>query len=304
MIYTGIAQNKDHISPVGAVLALGCFDGFHRGHQALIRRAKEEADICGAPLAVWTPVGIKKPGGRLFPREYALSFMEALGVSVFLEEEFEGIRNLDGKTFFEGYILKIYRPAALVCGENFRFGKAAGCGTKELRSFCEEARLKLIVCPAVRNEKGEIVSSTGIKNALANGQPEVAADLLGRPYSLTATVQKGRQVGRDLGFPTLNLPLHEGQPLKFGVYFAKVSTSQGCFPAAVNVGIHPTFKDDAAPVCEAHLLTTPSRLIEYGEECTVSFLTFKRSEKAFSSPDELKKTVFEDLKSAKAYFGL
>ena len=304
MICTAISKRGAYASPVGAVLALGCFDGFHRGHQALIRRAKEEADTCGAPLAVWTPVGIGKPGGRLFSREYALSFMQALGVSVLLEEEFREIRDFDGKTFFEEYILKIYRPSALVCGENFRFGRAAGCGTEELRSFCGEAGLKLIVCPAVRDEKGEIISSTGVKNALANGQPEIAADLLGRPYSLTATVQKGRQVGRNLGFPTLNLPLYEGQPLKFGVYFAKVSTAQGCFPAAVNVGVHPTFGKDAAPVCEAHLLTSPPQPVGYGEECTVSFLTFKRAERTFSSPDELKKTVFGDLESAKEYFGL
>lgn len=297
-----IALNKGGESlPAGCLFALGCFDGLHPGHRALLCGAKKWADEKGVPLAVWSPQGAKKTP-LLLPFADKLEQLSFLGADFYVEEPFEEIRDLSPEDFFSHYLLEQYKASALACGENFTFGKEASGNAALLKSLCRKAGIDLYVQKTFEYQ-GKAVSSAAVRQALAEGNLADATGILGRPYSIHGKTQPGRQVGRRLGFPTLNLPLPGGCPLGNGVYAVRVQFRGRSLPGVANVGIHPTFENAASPLCEAHLLDFSFQGELYGEEILVEFLKMLRKEWAFDSPEALRAQVEEDKKRAREFFG-
>ncbi|MBQ8236250.1 MAG: riboflavin biosynthesis protein RibF, partial [Clostridia bacterium] len=299
MRYLPLRDGLFQTPPKGALLTLGCFDGLHPGHRALILNARRLAKEQGMPLGVWSPAGAKRTG-ELMPLYDKLQVLKELGVDFYIEEPFLKLRDLSPEEFFESFLLGCYGVRALACGENFTFGKG-GAGTSEtLAALCAQAGILLLV-QELEKEEGEVISSARVRGALSEGDLAKAEKLLGAPYGFSAVVIHGRKVGRSLGFPTANLPLPKDCPLKKGVYTVEVHLEGQDFPALANVGVHPTFESASEPLCEAFLLKDPACSL-YDKRVHITFLKFLRPERRFESPEELKAQIEKDLQYARGFF--
>lgn len=282
-------------------MALGCFDGLHVGHRRLIAESAELAGKLGLPLAVWSPVGAKKVP-TLLSREDKLPLLREMSVDFYAEESFENIRDLTPESFFEDCLCGTYGVSALSCGENFTFGKGACGDAALLNRLCGRAGIAFYMQKTVYG-KGTPVSCAAIRTALAEGDPETAKELLGRAYGFGATVGKGRQVGRTIGCPTLNLPLPEDCPLALGVYAVTVTIGGVSHPAVANVGVHPTFGAAGSALCEAHLIDGVFEGSCYGETAKIGFYKKLRGEIAFPTVDALRAQLEKDATEARRFFG-
>lgn len=290
--------------PAGCFLALGCFDGLHVGHRTLLETSAALARERGIPFAVWTPVGAKNvPQIRSSSERRAQLF--SCGAGYLLCDRFDAIRDLSARSFFEDLLIGRYRARALSCGENFTFGKDRSGNVGVLEALCRQHGIFLYVADMVKTG-GVAVSDSMIRSLLSGGNVLEANRLLCAPYGFTARSVRGRGVGTGLGFPTVNLPLPDHFLLPFGVYAAELTVFlPGAAPlrrpAAVSVGVHPTFGAGEVPMCEAHLLENVSQDL-HGRRVRVDFLKFFRSERTFSSPERLAAQIGEDLRLIGAFF--
>ena len=295
----------DKSLPSGALLALGVFDGLHRGHRALLERARIEAENRGIPFGIWSPTGAKN-APLVTPLCDRARIFARTGAQFIVEEPFEEIRDLSPEAFFDVYLVGKYHAAALVCGENFTFGKNRSGNAALLAALAKERGIELFVVKTVC--EGETpVSSTALRAALERADIRRANALSGRPCGFFSTVQPGRHIGRTLGFPTLNLPLPDASPWispgARGVYFAGVRQGDGePLPALANIGVHPTFGEAEKPLCEAHLLKAPEGDMPQGREVYIEFYDYLRPEKNFGTPEKLAAQIREDTAAAKAFF--
>ncbi len=264
-------------------LLTGGFDGLHAGHMTLIAAAKKT----GLPIGIMSISGGKR-GGDVFTAQEREYIYARAGAAFALQISFtEEIRNTPAEVFACELLTKI--PAAAVfCGEDFRFGKGA-CGTPELLR-------KIAPCPVevlpLKTENGEKVSISRIKSLLSEGNMEAVNRLLACGYFLQGIVEHGRQVGRQYGFPTLNLAFPaEKYPVKEGVYGGYAETPKGEYPAIVNFGARPTFSLDTKLV-EAHLVGFSGDL--YGADVKVYFKRFLRPIMKFESAEALKNQLQKD----------
>ena len=310
------------------VLAIGVFDGVHLGHQSLLSAGLGLARRLGAPLWVLTfwphpeEVLRRQGGGREAPGGFLLStlpekvrLMRLAGAERVLVLRFTAEAAAVGpEDFFRHVLVSGVRPGALVVGFNFTFGRAGRGNPGLLGALARAEGVEMLVHPAVR-VAGEPVSSSAVRGALATGDVEKAAGLLGRQYSLAGPVEKGAGRGRGLGFPTANVALPPGQAIPApGVYFCSVLPSGeavprlpagGGFPAMANLGRAPTFaeSDAAAPLrLEAHVLEDPPPA--YGDVVRVFFQRWLRPERRFGGRDDLVAQLRRDQAAARAYFGL
>lgn len=195
-----IALNKGGESlPAGCLFALGCFDGLHPGHRALLCGAKKRADEKGVPLAVWSPQGAKKTS-LLLPLADKLKQLSFLGADFYVEEPFEEIRDLSPEDFFSHYLLEQYKASALACGENFTFGRGASGNAALLESLCRKAGIDLYVQKTFEY-RGKAVSSAAVRQALAEGNIADATGILGRPYSIHGKRCPAGRSGASWAFP-------------------------------------------------------------------------------------------------------
>lgn len=265
------------------VILLGGFDGLHVGHRQLLARAKEYA----LPVGVMTIVG-GKVGSLFTAKERERIFAEA-GVDFTFELPFEEIKGLSPEQFIR-LIEEQFSPTAFICGEDFRFGYQAA-GTPATLKMLSRARVEVL--PLLKTG-GEKVSSTTVKNSIAKGDVSAAGELLGEPFFLTASVISGRQVGRELGFPTANMIYPKDKfPLALGVYETRVNVDGIEYKAITNFGAKPTFSD--GQVCVESYLDGFSGDL-YGRELTVRFLRKIRDVKKFQSVEALKSQLQADLK--------
>ena len=295
--------------PKGCFAALGCFDGLHAGHRELLRESAALARRKGVPFAVWSPKGAKNAATLTDP-DVRNARLHVLGADYRVEEDFAKIRDLTPEVFFEEYLIGKYGFSGLSCGENFTFGKG-GAGTPgDLAALCEKRGVSLFVKESV-TMNGRVVSDSLVRERLQKGDARGARDLLCDPYGFSARSLPGRQIGRTLGFPTINLPLPEGFLLPDGVYRAglifsgKMSKDARMktkieHAAVANVGVHPTFEKAEKPLCEVHLLIAPDSVPK--EKLRVVFYDRLRDEIAFSSPEALARQLKTDAENAKNMF--
>ena len=212
--------------------------------------------------------------------------------------DFESIRSLSAVQFVQDILIGLLNCRVAVCGYNFTFGNKAAGNAKLLCELMAAMERTALVEGSV-TQNGAPVSSTRIRNLLLQGKAEEASLLLSRPYSLYAQVIYGRQIGRSLGFPTLNVAFPDGKIIpKNGVYYCRVMTAHGVFGAIANIGIRPTFKDRLrVPVLEAHLFGFAGDL--YGQTVKVELIRFMRPEQTFSDSTALAAAVHADIANAK-----
>lgn len=302
--YIPLSKSAPDRFPAGALLVLGCFDGLHLGHRALLKDARDLADRKNFFLGVWSPAGAKT-AKKLLSEDEKLAALQKSGVCFYAEEPFDAIKELSPEKFFYEYLMGNCGVRGLACGENFTFGKNREGNSRLLREFCAQEGVPLLVRETVRID-GETVSSAAIRQALFEGDAEKAKKFLGHAYGFFSHVEKGRQVGRTLGFPTLNLPIPEAGVQARGVYFAGVSAGGELLPAVVNIGVHPTFESAERELCEAHLLRTPSggNFGEEGQKVYIEFYRFVRREEKFQDIEALKAQLEKDAALARSFFGV
>ena len=285
------------------VCALGCFDGVHIGHTALIKEAIRVSKELSVPSLVWS---FKEPPKNFFEKNSIpllttpsekRETLRALGADIYLSVDFEpNIASVSAEEFFEDILMKKIGALHIVCGFNYRFGKGGKGDTELLKALCEKHGIGLSVIPPVILN-GVTVSSSLIRSYLTNGRLDDATVLLGRPYSLTSKVIDGQHLGRTLGFPTVNQIFKEGKlVLKNGVYLTRVYFEQKERFGITNVGFRPTV--DGNTLCaETNIFDFSGDL--YGKTVKVEFLKFLRSERKFESINELSSQVHADIEKAR-----
>lgn len=293
--------------PTGAVFLLGYFDGVHRGHRALIKRAVECADgkkngEDDRKVVVWSFDSLPK-GDILTNNAEKCALLHEYGVDYAVFEDFNRLRGLDGRTFFCDVIVSRHHPSAVVCGYNFRFGRGAAWTSDDLCRFAEEAGIDCAVVPHVELE-GTAVSSTAIRSLITSGDVKEAAHLLGRFYSVTLPVVHGHQIGRTIGHPTINQILPPGRiaPSR-GVYsciveFTDKTGVRRVLDGVCNIGSRPTVNRDAADVTlETYIFDFSGDL--YDVVIRTSFCEKLRDERKFASVDELAAQIKRDEERAR-----
>ena len=190
-----------------------------------------------------------------------------------------------------------YRGAVVVCGDNFRFGRNAAGKPADLEAFGLETH---VVPPVLYG--GRVVSSTYVRESVRDGKVGRARHLLGRPFFLEGPIVGGFQVGRTLGYPTINIRVENGILMPHrGVYVTRVTVDGQQFRAVTNVGTRPTFTDADIVSVESHILNFTGDI--YGHEAKVEFLKFLRPERGFSDGDALRAQIAKDIQQALAYGG-
>lgn len=291
---TDLSQGAPVIAPAAPLsLALGSFDGVHIGHRALLEETKRAAAEKGLLCAVWTfdcnPSGA---AGISSDKEKERLFA-SLGMRYMIRCPFEEVRRLPPEEFVRSILAERLGVGVAVCGFNHRFGHM-GAGDPDLltREMAKTGAETRIVDPVMY--KGKAVSSSRIRTALADGDIESANAMLARPFALTAPVIHGNEIGRTIGFPTVNQHFAPGRAVpKQGVYACRCMGA----PAVANIGTRPTVTADGEVVCETHIIGYRGDL--YESDVTVEFLAYLRQERKFPSLAELSAQLERDAQRAK-----
>lgn len=269
-----------------AVIALGLFDGVHKGHRSLLMTAKRAAMERGLTFAVFTFPAESgfKGDGSLYPTSEKLRLLEALGVEAVIMAEFGSVSKVSAEDFVNHSLIEDMNCSVAVAGYDFRFGKGA-LGDAALLSEILSSRERECIVEAEHRINGEKISTSKIKELLRRGDPMGACEFLGYPYFLGGEVEHGRGMGTTLGFPTVNTNIGEGSAyLKRGVYRTVTEISGMRYNSITNVGICPTFP--SRPLhAETYIIDYSGDL--YGKEIRIFFIDYMREEKAFSSEKEL-----------------
>lgn len=285
-------------------LALGNFDGVHAGHRQLLLAARRAArEIPGCLAGAWTFTSLAKTEAAtpvLTTTEEKLRQFAEAGLDFAILEDFSEVRNLSPQEFVRDHLISTLGCAAAVCGFNFRFGYRGAGTSADLERLLGEAGIPLTVIDPVTYGEGA-VSSTRIRAAVAAGDMETAAALLGRPFSVCLPVRHGKQLGRTIGLPTINQDFPAGHIVpRHGIYVCLCTVDGTCYPGVTNIGIRPSVDSDGHVNCETHLIDYDGDL--YGETVCVHFLTRIRDEMRFDSLDALREAIREDIRRAKEYF--
>ena len=284
-----ITDLTEQLNTSPLALALGNFDGVHRGHLALLDKARASK----LTSAVFT-FGDKASGVITPLAEKARLFAEN-GISQLFVAPFSLFRELSPEAFL-CYLKDKLSARELICGYNFRFGKGASGNADTLLSLAKDKGLHASVIEQVTYQ-GMTVSASEIRAALKAADLEKARALLARPYSLSGTIKRGFGIGKELSFPTINLPLSESL-LPHGVYMTEVVIEGVLYPAITNIGTNPTFEREGV-TCESHLLNASGDF--YEKEAVVRFFAHHRGERVFATSEELKMAVDADIAAARLF---
>jgi riboflavin kinase / FMN adenylyltransferase len=285
-------------------LAIGNFDGAHRGHAALLRELVAEARQVGGPAVALTfdphPRAVLRPDAPislLTTSDDRAEYLRQLGADhVLTLRVTPELLELRAVTFFDLIVRDRLAARAMVEGANFCFGRQREGDIALLGKLCDAARIRLRVVPPVVLD-GVEVSSSRIRQLLEAGDVVLAAKLLGRPYRLRGTVGMGEQRGRTLGFPTANLGQVATVVPGEGVYACRVTAPDGSeYAGAANLGPNPTFAVQAMKI-EVHVIDFEGDL--YGQELRVEFLKRLRETRRFAGVAELVDQLKRDVEQAK-----
>lgn len=289
------------------VVALGTFDGVHRGHRALLLTARQLADELGVPLRVCTfnrhPLEILRPDNppvmlSTIPEKASQLFSAGVDETELIPFD-RSIADLEPEQFLER-MHSMITVRGIVAGWNYSFGRNGRGNADLLQKDGEKHGYRVIIVPPTTLEDGTVISSSLVRRSLMDGDMEKAAELLGYTYSLTGTVAQGKHQGHKLGFPTANIEPWKRKALpKFGVYTGMLETDTEMLPAVVNIGIQPTIPSGKVTV-EAHILTESPEL--YGQKVRLSLLKMLRPEKRFNSVEELTQQIEQDRTEALRLF--
>lgn len=283
-----------------SAVALGLFDGIHLGHRAVLNMALEQEKNGLIPYVfTFNPVMVSKKSrgeyGYIYTHLDKLRILSRLGFfwSIY-SVSFQEVCGLSGEEFVKNILIDKLNVGFVCCGNDFRFGKNASCGVNELYELGRKYDFDIKIADDVILE-GETVSSTAIRNMLLNGDVTKARQFLGAPYTINKTVIHGAELGRTIGFPTVNQLFSKGQLVpKYGVYASDVCIDGVWYRAMTNIGMKPTVNYNGIPLAETHIIGFSGDL--YGRRIQTNIREFIRPEQKFDSVDELKRQIAEDMK--------
>lgn len=287
----------------GSIMALGNFDGFHAGHQAVARRALDLARAQGRPAIIATfdphPMRLFRPETPWFrltslnqrERLFARAGADAMLVFDFTRE----LAALDPLSFVR--LLVEWGVAGVVTGEDFTFGKDRAGSTQTLAELGGPLGLVAQAVPPVTGTDGGIISSTGIRKALQSGDCATATRLLTRPFAIEGMVQHGDKLGRTIGFPTANIDLGHYLRPRYGIYAVRGLLPDGrVLDGAANLGIRPSF-DPPKELLEPHFFDFAENL--YDQVIEVQLIHFLRPEARYDGLDPLMAAIAKDCADAR-----
>lgn len=308
------------IGDTRSVVTIGAYDGVHLGHRAVIAQVRTRAAALGARSVVITfdrhPASVVRPESApklLTDAQQKLELLASTGVDATLVVPFNADQAGEAPVdFVQRVLVDALAVCGVIVGEDFHFGYKRGGNVQLLRDMAGTRDFEVLPLGLVARADGvdEPVSSTAIRRALAGGDVQRAAQMLGRNHELRGVVKPGDQRGRTIGFPTANVEVDASLCLPAdGVYAARVTiessiegTAGTTYDAAVNLGRRPTFHEHAEhSLLEAHLLDFAGDL--YGQRLRVAFHAFLRGERKFSGIDELKAQLQVDIAQARAALG-
>ena len=291
----------------GGVVAIGNFDGVHRGHRSVLERALALAEERGVPALVLTfephPRTVFRPDApvfRLTPAPMKARLLEAMGFRSVIEYPFDReFSTRSAEEFVETILVDWLGASGVVTGFDFHFGKDREGGPAFLMAAGKRRGFAVTLVDAFRDENAEVISSSRIRALLCEGDVAGAAGLLGYRYTVEAEVIGGEKLGRQLGFPTANMRLPPETELKAGIYAVRFRRPDGTLHDGVaSYGRRPTVTENGAPLLETFLFDFSGDL--YGEVCSVSFFGHLRDELKFDGLDPLVEQIRRDEEEARA----
>lgn len=308
-----VLYEEDAVTQPGAIV-LGNLDGLHCGHRVLL---KEAYDLAKKAKPSWrtrvitfsphtSAAHLQEPMELIYSDEQKLTLLKESGLvdEVVVLAFTDAVRTLEPEVFFEEYLIKRYHAQAVIIGDNFRFGKNGRGDSQLMETLCRRVG---IICRSLKRSEinGEPISSSRIRTLLAEGRIQEANLLLGRPYFIEGPVKHGKQIGRTIKTPTLNLPLMPGTLTpKKGVYVTRCYTDSGVYESISNVGQNPTVEKAGSglpkPHLETHLFDFSGDL--YDQTVRVELLAFLRPEQRFESVDALHEQLMKDIAATRQFF--
>ncbi|MEM7054191.1 MAG: bifunctional riboflavin kinase/FAD synthetase [Pseudomonadota bacterium] len=287
-----------------SALTIGNFDGLHRGHLALVKRAVAKAPELAPALMCFEPLPLNffrpdRPVPRLMKLRDRFELCRDRGIVRLFQLRFDqAFAAQSPEEFVERIVIGGARAGHVIVGEDFRFGRRAAGDVDDLRRFGRENGFSVEIVTAVLtgNDGGDKISSTALRQALAEGELDRARHLLGRPYRISGRVLRGEQLGRKLGFPTINLRVPE-PPAPSGVFAVQVHGLDSSTRLGVaNLGKRPTVAGRDW-LLEVHLIDFDGDL--YGRHVAVDFIAKRRDEAHFNHLDEMIDEMQHDLRWAR-----
>ncbi|MCV6823695.1 MULTISPECIES: bifunctional riboflavin kinase/FAD synthetase [Halocynthiibacter] len=288
----------------GASIAIGNFDGVHKGHQKVIDIARNAAPDCPLGILTFEPhprqyFAPKAPAFRLMNAEAKAHRLEKLGVERLYELSFnDTLSNLTAREFAEVILAENLGVKHVTVGADFCFGKNRGGNVQDLIAFGRELGFDVTIAELM-HDAGEEVSSSAIRQALSEGRPRDAARMLGHHHRIEGPVIRGDQRGRDLGYPTANMSITGLHPPKFGVYVVLVEIltgpHKGQYRGAASMGVRPMFGENL-PNLESYIFDFKGDI--YGENLSVALVEYLRPEVKFENVEALITQMNKDCQEA------
>ena len=288
-----------------SIILIGNFDGLHSGHQKLFKQAEKFKKKLNLKLGVITFDPIPKmffdkkiKNYRLSNFDQKVSYFEKFNVDFLINKNFnKKFSKITYKKFIENILYKSLKIKYIFVSNNFRFGYKREGNVKLLKKFQKKYQYKLIN-PKPLIIKNKVISSTLIRKLLQNGELSSANKILKRNWSIEGTVEKGRMMGKKIGFPTCNIDIKNYILAKTGVYAVKVNVKKNrkIYGGIANLGYRPTFNQKKL-LLEVNLFNFSGNL--YNKKLSVEFLKFIRGEKKFNGIDDLRNQIKRDLLIAK-----
>ena len=288
-----------------SIILIGNFDGLHSGHQKLFKQAEKFKKKLNLKLGVITFDPIPKmffdkkiKNYRLSNFDQKVSYFEKFNVDFLINKNFnKKFSKITYKKFIENILYKSLKIKYIFVSNNFRFGYKREGNVKLLKKFQKKYQYKLIN-PKPLIIKNKVISSTLIRKLLQNGELSLANKILKRNWSIEGTVEKGRMMGKKIGFPTCNIDIKNYILAKTGVYAVKVNVKKNrkIYGGIANLGYRPTFNQKKL-LLEVNLFNFSGNL--YNKKLSVEFLKFIRGEKKFNGVDDLRNQIKRDLLIAK-----
>lgn len=294
------SKNYNKYKGSNTCLAIGAFDGLHKGHQLIINKALKEARKKHSPAAVLSfyphPLEIidgKNPPPSVVSRRQKITILQEMGVDYYFEQEFNReFAQLKAEEFINDILLDKIKVNTVVVGDDFRFAYKNEGNVEILKEMGELHQFQTKIISQL-HASDDRISSTRIRNLLKKGKIKKAEKLLGRPYQLCGKVVHGKKRGRKLGFPTVNIKLEANYALPpEGVYAVKVYYGEQEYIGAANLGDNPTFNNQEFSF-EVYILDFDGDL--YGKRLCVNFIEFIRGEKDFSDKEKLIEQMEQDI---------
>lgn len=283
--------------PQGNVIVIGNFDGFHLGHQEILKNAKkiaekEEMDLILLTFDPNPKIFFGIESSLIFTCEEKIDFLKKEGINKIECLDFKIIHNLTGFSFVKKYLIEKYKMRYMLIGDDFHFGKGKQWNLEKLISVEDKYGFKVVLIPSVL-VNGRKVSSSKIRELLRIGKVFEANKMLGHNYTVSGVVEKGEKIGTRLGFPTINIS-DRNSLLPNGVFETKTEFRGQLMNSVTYIGNNPTFGKDITKI-ETHIIDYKNDI--YGERVKIYFIRKLRNEKKFKTGEDLIRQIKSDIEA-------